>query len=98
LKVIVLAGGGGTRLFPLSRKSFPKQFLKVNGEKSLLVLTMERFTGIVQPSDMIVVTNQEYYHHVMSELKSAHLAGVHIVLEPAARNTAPAIAPCGAVL
>jgi mannose-1-phosphate guanylyltransferase / mannose-6-phosphate isomerase len=92
VKVIVLAGGGGTRLFPLSRKSFPKQFLKVNGEKSLLVLTLERFTGIVQPSDMIVVTNQEYYHHVMSELKSAHLGGVHIVSEPAARNTAPAIA------
>ena len=43
LKVIILAGGGGSRLFPLSRKSFPKQFLKLEDDKSLLAHTVERF-------------------------------------------------------
>jgi mannose-1-phosphate guanylyltransferase/mannose-6-phosphate isomerase len=92
MKVVILAGGGGTRLFPLSRKSFPKQFLKVGRENSLLMETIVRFQGVVQSSDMVIVTNQEYYHHVMSELKSAGMDQVHIIKEPAARNTAPAIA------
>lgn len=45
MKIIILAGGGGSRLFPLSRKSYPKQFLKLEDEKSLLVHTVERVLG-----------------------------------------------------
>ncbi|MCQ1534060.1 sugar phosphate nucleotidyltransferase [Mitsuokella jalaludinii] len=47
MKIIILAGGGGSRLFPLSRKSYPKQFLKLEDEKSLLVHTVERFLDFV---------------------------------------------------
>jgi len=92
MKVIILAGGGGSRLFPLSRTMFPKQFLKLNGEESLLAQTIGRFLPLVKPSDMVVVTNQEYIHHVRTELIAAKAQGAHILLEPVARNTAPAVA------
>lgn len=92
MKIIVLAGGGGTRLFPLSRKSMPKQFLAIDRDVSLLRETLERFRTIVNPSDIIIVTNQDYVHHVKNELLNCHMNEVHVVLEPMARNTAPAIA------
>jgi mannose-1-phosphate guanylyltransferase/mannose-6-phosphate isomerase len=92
MKVIILAGGGGSRLFPLSRTLFPKQFLKLNGEESLLAQTIARFMPMVKPSDMVVVTNQEYVHHVRTELIAAKAQETHILLEPVARNTAPAVA------
>lgn len=92
MKIIILAGGGGSRLFPLSRTRFPKQFLKLNGDKSLLAQTIERFSELVKPSDMVIVTNQEYVHHVKTELIASKAQEAHILLEPVARNTAPAIA------
>ena len=92
MKVIILAGGGGSRLFPLSRTRFPKQFLKLNGDKSLLAQTIERFSTLFNPSNMVIVTNQEYVHHVKTELVAAKAQEAHILLEPVARNTAPAIA------
>lgn len=92
MKVIILAGGGGTRLFPLSRTCFPKQFMKIDAERSLLVQTLERFRQLADPDEMIIVTNREYLHHVRSELAVCNLNGVHVLLEPQGRNTAPAIA------
>lgn len=92
MKVIILAGGGGTRLFPLSRTRFPKQFLAFNGDKSLLAQTIERFLPLVKATDMIIVTSQDYVHHVKTELAVAKATDAHILLEPVARNTAPAIA------
>lgn len=91
MKIIILAGGGGSRLFPLSRKSYPKQFLKLEDEKSLLVHTVERFLDFVVPEDILVVTNQRYLYHVQNELAECQAEGAHIILEPVARNTAPAI-------
>lgn len=91
MKVIILAGGGGSRLFPLSRTKFPKQFLKLNGEYSLLTQTILRFLPVVKPCDMVIVTNQEYVHHVKTELIAAKAQDAHILLEPVARNTAPAV-------
>lgn len=92
MKVIILAGGGGTRLFPLSRTDLPKQFLKIDGKKSLLAQTVRRFLPIVSPKDIVIVTGQKYFHHVQYELAEVGAAGAHILQEPVGRNTAPAIA------
>lgn len=104
MKAIVMAGGSGTRLWPLSRKNYPKQFLRLNSDQSLLQQTVERLLGVVSPEDIIVMTNSEYKFHVKSDLSSLmntqHTSSAiqgsspfsHIILEPASRNTAPAIA------
>ena len=92
MKIIILAGGGGSRLFPLSRTCYPKQFLKVGDEQSLLVQTVKRFLSLVKPEDIVIITNQAYLHHVQAELTFCKAQAAHIVLEPAGRNTAPAIA------
>lgn len=92
LKIIILAGGGGTRLFPLSRDCYPKQFLHVIGDKSLLAQTIERFLGLVEAKDIIIVTNERYIFHVQAELKTINAQEAHIITEPMGKNTAPAIA------
>lgn len=92
MKIIILAGGGGTRLFPLSRTCFPKQFLKLNNNKSLLAETILRFLSLTEARDIVIVTNNDYLYHVQNELTECNAEQAHIVLEPMARNTAPAIA------
>lgn len=92
MKIIILAGGGGTRLFPLSRTCFPKQFMKIGGDLSLLAQTVLRFMPVAYAADMVIVTNQEYIHHVKAELAACGALEAHVLLEPVGRNTAPAIA------
>lgn len=92
MKIVIFAGGGGTRLFPLSRECYPKQFLHVIGDKSLLAQTVERFLGLVKPEDIVIVTNKKYIFHVQAALKSIDAQNAHIIVEPVGRNTAPAIA------
>lgn len=91
MKIIILAGGGGTRLFPLSRTCYPKQFIKIGDDQSLFSKTVQRSLLFVDAADIIVVTNQEYFHHVKAELDLCDAQGSHIILEPQRRNTAPAI-------
>ncbi len=92
MKIIILAGGGGTRLFPLSRANYPKQFLKIGGPQSLLAQTVTRFLPMAAASDIIIVTNQDHLHHVRSELAVCGAGAAHILLEPVGRNTTPAVA------
>ncbi len=94
MKAIILAGGSGTRLWPLSRKNYPKQFLRLGSEKSLLQHTVERLLQAFTPQDIIIVTNKEYKFQILNELKALGLnpASLNLLLEPVGRNTAPAIA------
>ena len=85
---IVLAGGAGTRLWPLSRQNFPKQFLKLKGERSLLQETLERLDGLNAASPLLLTNEAHYFlcqEQISSEYKATYL------LEPLARNTAPAL-------
>ena len=92
MKIIILAGGSGTRLFPLSRTCFPKQFLHIAGNKSLMQQTIERFEGLADPRDMVILTNSDYLFTVKQQLSEIHAEEAHIVCEPIGRNTAPSIA------
>ncbi len=92
MKVIILAGGGGIRLFPLSRSCYPKQFLKITGQYTLLQQTVLRFLNVVQQDDIVIVTNRDYIFHVKDNLEQINAAQAHIITEPVGKNTAPAIA------
>jgi mannose-1-phosphate guanylyltransferase/mannose-6-phosphate isomerase len=98
MKIIILAGGSGTRLFPLSRKKYPKQFLKINDDKSLFQKTVERSLLVAEPEDLIIITNRDYKFIVKNQLSeistSLFISGnppFNIILEPVGKNTAPAI-------
>ncbi|MGI1677483.1 MAG: mannose-1-phosphate guanylyltransferase/mannose-6-phosphate isomerase [Cellvibrionaceae bacterium] len=87
---VILAGGSGSRLWPLSRQQFPKQFLSLFGEHSMLQQTLLRLNGLEGLSDPIIVCNEDHRFTVAEQLQKIGIKG-SIVLEPIARNTAPAI-------
>jgi mannose-1-phosphate guanylyltransferase/mannose-6-phosphate isomerase len=91
---VILAGGSGTRLWPLSRKQLPKQFLKLQGEETLLEGTISRLAPLVCRDDIWVVTSET---HAVGEAYAA-LKDLNTILEPVARNTAPAVAVAAALL
>jgi mannose-1-phosphate guanylyltransferase/mannose-6-phosphate isomerase len=92
---VVLCGGSGTRLWPLSRAGFPKQFLALSGATSLFQQAVERInqlatTGIAVGSTL-VVTNEEHRFLALEQLREINGVNATLLLEPVARNTAPAI-------
>ena len=88
---VILSGGSGTRLWPLSREAFPKQFLRLAGDGSMLQDTWARVAPLAS-APPIVVAGEEHRFMVAEQLREAGCRDACILLEPAARNTAPAIA------
>ncbi|MDF1763838.1 MAG: mannose-1-phosphate guanylyltransferase/mannose-6-phosphate isomerase [Oleibacter sp.] len=87
---VIMAGGSGTRLWPLSRTAFPKQFLSLGNELSMLQKTVGRLSGLVDELP-IIITNEEHRFLVAEQMRAAGTKA-NILLEPVGRNTAPAIA------
>lgn len=87
---VILCGGSGTRLWPLSRKGFPKQFVPLTGSKSLFRLTATRVAG-AGFAPPVVVTAQDFRFIVTEQLLEEGIAPGAVIIEPDARNTAPAI-------
>ena len=92
MKAIILSGGSGTRLWPVSRENFPKQFMRIFSEHSLFQETVKRALRLTGGHDIYVVTGEKYEWIIRNELEEIGVSGVNIVTEPASRNTAPAIA------
>lgn len=92
LYCLILAGGRGTRLWPLSRESLPKQFLTINGNESLLSGTLKRAARLVAEENILVVLEEKQRPLIEENLRSTDSLGkIKIVTEPVGRNTAPAI-------
>ncbi|MCT2533590.1 mannose-1-phosphate guanylyltransferase/mannose-6-phosphate isomerase [SAR92 clade bacterium H231] len=87
---VIMAGGSGTRLWPLSRAAHPKQFLKLHGEDTMLQATVKRLSGL-NTQGSITICNEEHRFLVAEQLRELDKQG-SIILEPVGRNTAPAIA------
>ncbi|WP_448165447.1 mannose-1-phosphate guanylyltransferase/mannose-6-phosphate isomerase [Burkholderia cepacia] len=89
---VILCGGSGTRLWPMSRGGYPKQYLKLTGDQTLVQQTASRLQHIPGAAAPIVVTNNEQRFLVAEQLRQVNITPSSIVLEPVGRNTAPAIA------
>ena len=90
---IILCGGTGTRLWPLSRRSFPKQFLSFKNPKdsSFLQETTQRIKGVKNLENPIIICNEEHRFIAAEQLRQINIKPSSIILEPSSQNTAPAI-------
>src|SRR5512139_3617589 len=88
---VILSGGSGTRLWPLSRELYPKEFLPLVGESTMLQDTVQRLEGL-GAGGPIVVCNEHHRFIVAEQLRQIERPAGAIVLEPIGRNTAPAVA------
>jgi len=88
---VILSGGSGTRLWPLSREHYPKQLLALTGQRTLLQETVKRLSGISNCSAPIVVCNEEHRFLVAEQMRQIGCTPHAILLEPVGRNTAPAL-------
>ena len=91
LTPVLLSGGVGSRLWPVSREGHPKQFQPLAGELSMLQQTLQRTSGI-EESAPLVVCNEEHRFMVAEQLRQVDIAASALILEPQGRNTAPAVA------
>jgi len=95
LQPVILSGGSGTRLWPMSREKYPKQLLSLVGGETMLQATARRLSGFTGGVDVaeapMVVCNEEYRFLSAEQMRSAGVSGGRILLEPFGRNTAPAL-------
>lgn len=88
---VILCGGSGTRLWPLSREHFPKQFVALSGGRSLFQQTLLRLEGLSPVAGPLILTHEEHRFLVAEQLRTIGQTPSAILLEPIARNTAPAL-------
>jgi len=89
---VILSGGSGTRLWPLSRKEYPKQYLPLAGDNTMLQETILRLSGLDNLADPIIICNADHRFLVAEQCQQIDIKNPVILLEPVGRNTAPAIA------
>ena len=89
---VILAGGSGTRLWPLSRELYPKQLLKLIGDKTLIQQTFLRLSKIISLKNIYIITNENSAENIYFQLKDLGAIKENIIKEPFQKNTAPAIA------
>ena len=94
IQPVILSGGSGTRLWPLSRENFPKQYLKLNPRSSLTFLqkTQLRLDGLKHLEDPIIICNEQHRFIVAEQMREIKIKPKAIILEPFGKNTAPSIA------
>jgi mannose-1-phosphate guanylyltransferase len=94
---VIMAGGTGSRLWPLSRQLNPKQLLRLCGNSTLLQQTLSRLAGLEMASP-VIICNEDHRFMVAEQLRQLGVSNASIILEPCGRNTAPAVAlaalPC----
>jgi len=89
---VILSGGSGTRLWPLSRKQYPKQYLPLVGDNTMLQETILRLSGLDDLAEPIIICNEDHRFIVAEQCQQINITNPTILLEPIGRNTAPAIA------
>ena len=94
LQPIILSGGSGTRLWPLSREHFPKQYIALDSSDNLSFFqkTQKRLEGLRNVENPIIVCNEEQRFLVAEQMREISISPKSIILEPFGKNTAPAIA------
>ena len=93
IQPVILCGGSGTRLWPLSRSSYPKQFLALNenSKNTFIQETYERLNGLKNLIKPLIICNEEHRFIVAEQMREKNIEPLSILLEPFGRNTAPAI-------
>src|SRR6201995_4664501 len=95
IQPVIMAGGGGTRLWPLSRAGFPKQFLSLGSDDSLFQLAVGRLVGLaaadIAVEAPLIVGNAEHRFLALEQLREKGIDPAAVILEPVGRNTAPAL-------
>ena len=89
---VILSGGSGTRLWPLSRELYPKQLLPLVSEKTMLQETVSRISGITDIAEPLIIANESHRFMIVEQMRLIKVKPAAIMLEPAGRNTAPAVA------
>ena len=94
IQPVILSGGFGTRLWPLSRENFPKQYIKLNSSShfSFFQKTQKRLNGLKNMEDPIIICNEQHRFIVAEQMRELKIDPKLIILEPFGKNTAPAIA------